>query len=62
MICYRGKCVNKISVLNYTLPQNPCESNPCKNGGKCSTSSSPFICECPFEYSGKIKVQYYFGD
>jgi hypothetical protein len=33
--------------------KNPCDSNPCKNGGTCKQiGGGDFMCECPAEYEG----------
>ena len=34
------------------LITDPCESSPCKNGGKCTTENGQFKCECTFQYFG----------
>ena len=31
---------------------NPCESTPCKNGGKCENKGNDFQCECSENYEG----------
>ena len=31
---------------------NPCESTPCKNGGKCKNKGNDFQCECSENYEG----------
>ena len=31
---------------------DPCLSQPCINGGYCSSSNSSFYCQCPYGYSG----------
>ena len=35
---------------------NPCDSNPCQNGGKCFPSQDKlsFTCQCPEECTGNI--------
>ena len=37
-----------------TLPQGPCDANPCKNGGTCTNdeSGSGYTCSCPVGTSG----------
>ncbi|XP_041474677.1 uncharacterized protein LOC121423414 isoform X3 [Lytechinus variegatus] len=37
------------------LADNPCDSNPCQNGGICShdTRTNDFVCACPDLFSGK---------
>ena len=36
-----------------TTTCNPCQPNPCQNGGTCCpTSPNTFICQCPMFYSG----------
>ena len=36
------------------IDTNPCDSNPCQNGGVCSSelSSSIYVCECPSTFCG----------
>lgn len=36
----------------YWTLLDPCSSNPCQNGGTCSSDSESFICFCPFPYVG----------
>ena len=31
---------------------DPCHSNPCLNGGACSSSGGNYNCSCPIGYSG----------
>ncbi|XP_074535690.1 coagulation factor X [Halichoeres trimaculatus] len=33
---------------------NPCQGNPCLNGGKCHMDRGDFLCLCPPQYDGKI--------
>lgn len=51
----------KSKVKEYDDPSlllgaNPCESNPCKNGGKCFPSQDglSFTCQCPEECTGDL--------
>ncbi|XP_029027082.1 coagulation factor X [Betta splendens] len=38
--------------FRYTNP-NPCQTNPCLNGGFCSVDRGVFICICPPQYQGR---------
>ena len=49
--------------MNYTLPlivppplrlivQSACGSNPCQNGGLCTSVANGFLCSCPVGTSG----------
>ena len=42
--------------LFVILGGNPCDSNPCQNGGKCfpSQDKMSFTCQCPEECTGDI--------
>ena len=33
-------------------PANPCDSNPCKNGGGCSDNNGGFQCSCLSDFTG----------
>ncbi|XP_020619221.1 protein PRY2-like isoform X3 [Orbicella faveolata] len=35
-------------------PPNPCEPNPCKNGGTCEAQEGKFTCSCPDGYWGEL--------
>ena len=39
-------CLNGYTGDGITCRQNPCFSNPCKNGATCSSSGSSFVCKC----------------
>ena len=41
------------SLLIYYL-ENPCESDPCLNGGTCFNDDQGFECFCVPEYTGQI--------
>ena len=61
--------INKINV-DFTYSDfsflistaNPCESSPCKNGGKCKNKGNGFECECPEHYEGTTceSIGWYF--
>ena len=40
-----------MTVLSPGL-NNPCEPNPCMNGGQCTAVDSKPICTCPEEFEG----------
>ena len=33
---------------------DPCDNNPCVNGGTCSSNGGQFTCACPSEYKGHL--------
>ncbi|XP_015917640.2 sushi, nidogen and EGF-like domain-containing protein 1 [Parasteatoda tepidariorum] len=37
--------------------EDPCKSNPCKNGGKCRVDKNGLQCDCPYPYLGKFCEQ-----
>lgn len=39
---------------NTCNQKNHCLSNPCINGGLCSSSLNDFVCSCPNGYTGKL--------
>ena len=54
-MCYRGNCVNSASLFNNAL-NDPCNPNPCQNGGSCmkNATTSTLFCKCAggVTYSG----------
>ena len=44
MLCY--------NVATHLLFTDPCESSPCKNGGKCKSENGQWICHCTSKYFG----------
>ncbi|XP_065923868.1 uncharacterized protein [Magallana gigas] len=51
----RYKCaVYKGFQSNICSLKNHCLSNPCINGGLCSSSFNDFVCSCPTGYTGKL--------
>ncbi|XP_070562407.1 zonadhesin-like [Ptychodera flava] len=38
--------------LNYAEEGNPCDPNPCQNGGLCVVQGPGFVCSCPVGYGG----------
>ena len=57
-MCYQSQCVNSASILNNIITSDPCEPNPCNNGGICTKNAtvSGFICDCPSDvvYAGNF--------
>ncbi|XP_039770251.1 hyaluronan-binding protein 2 isoform X2 [Ornithorhynchus anatinus] len=37
---------------DYSTEEDPCSSNPCKNGGDCVVNGASFKCTCPEPFSG----------
>ncbi|XP_041672268.1 hyaluronan-binding protein 2-like [Cheilinus undulatus] len=37
-----------------SLPESPCEPNPCQNGGSCIAEKRRFGCACPSGYTGRF--------
>ena len=44
MLCY--------NVATHLLFTDPCESSPCKNGGKCISGNGEWTCNCTSQYFG----------
>ena len=44
MLCY--------NVATHLLFTDPCESSPCKNGGKCISGNGEWTCDCTSQYFG----------
>ena len=61
-MCYQGRCVNSALYLKNATLGNPCNPNPCKNGGICvqNTETSLLSCKCSFgkNYTG---MRYFNG-
>jgi hypothetical protein len=55
-MCYRGNCVNSASIFKPLVSVDPCNPNPCQNGGTCfkNVTTSSLFCRCAFgrKYSG----------
>ncbi|XP_055997126.1 CRISP/Allergen/PR-1-like [Ostrea edulis] len=45
-------CVNKLCSKSSGGGSNPCSTNPCKNGGTCSSVSGNAVCKCTSGWSG----------
>ena len=48
-MCYQGNCVNSAPYFKNTVKYgNPCNPNPCLNGGICSqnATTSSLFCKC----------------
>lgn len=48
-ICSSGYTGNLCDIL-----VNPCDSNPCRNGGTCLSHQNTFTCQCPNEWQGLL--------
>ena len=42
-------CYNIATHISFT---DPCESSPCKNGGKCNSENGEWKCDCTSQYFG----------
>ncbi len=55
-MCYQGNCVNSAIMFNNSFIANPCNPNPCQNGGVCvqNATTGSLYCKCPANvaYSG----------
>ena len=52
----------KLDWLNILLePPNPCEPNPCRNGGKCRQLGNSFSCQCKDNTFGGPRCEYMKG-
>ncbi|KAL4216944.1 hypothetical protein ACF0H5_023402 [Mactra antiquata] len=49
---YTCSCENGWTGSNCETAVLPCDSNPCKNGGKCLNLGVTFTCACPSGWSG----------
>jgi hypothetical protein len=47
----------KLNNFNQIEGQNPCNSNPCKNGGNCINIFGSCYCNCPISYTGQFCEQ-----
>ena len=41
-----------MNLLYNIMIVDACHSNPCLNGGMCSSSGGSYNCSCPIGYSG----------
>ena len=49
---------NDCQSLFYPIDRDPCDSNPCKNGGTCTkVTFKVFNCTCAKEYTGPSCAQ-----
>ena len=51
LCCWANWCVIKF-IFKFILNTDPCESFPCKNGGKCSSENGKWKCDCISKYFG----------
>ncbi|XP_076126121.1 protein crumbs homolog 2b [Alosa pseudoharengus] len=42
------------NVEQHCISDNMCKARPCQNGGVCNMTWNDFMCECPFNYTGKM--------
>lgn len=42
----------KVNFKCSKQKKDPCNPNPCQNGGQCQTNGNNFHCICPPQYSG----------
>ena len=42
------------ALITYMYYVDPCDNNPCVNGGTCSSNGGQFTCKCPPEYKGQL--------
>lgn len=47
------QCKHGYTGSKCTIPPNPCDPNPCENGGLCLQDEDYPVCECINGYSGK---------
>lgn len=47
-------CTSCFLCPRCELEIDECESNPCRNGGRCLDRFNMFLCECPSGFSGAI--------
>ena len=46
-------------ICESQAPPDPCEDEPCENGGKCRVDKDgQFVCECTAGYSGPLCQEY----
>lgn len=59
-MCYQGNCVNSANIFYDVTLGNPCNPNPCNNGGLCilNNVTSSLVCRCSAgkAYIGKMKL------
>ncbi|NXA42065.1 FAXD protein, partial [Eudromia elegans] len=48
----KGFTINGI-ILSFLLGLNPCNTNPCRNGGVCKIRHYSYFCICPPSFSGE---------
>ena len=42
-----------VQVIEYKFLESPCDSKPCRNGGRCKNKGKNFECICPSNFDGK---------
>lgn len=57
LITFPQICTCLLTFFNFPDPpcetwNNPCEPNPCRNGGMCSEDPGGFVCHCPDGFAG----------
>ena len=49
--CMHALCTNFTTIL-HAVATNRCTSNPCDNGGTCTTGINLYTCQCAEGYHG----------
>ena len=44
----------RLNKITTDLLKNNCRSNPCQNGGTCTSMYEGFMCNCPKNWEGNL--------